>query len=175
MQAIKTQFAPLLYMLFAIFHIGLSSYYAVPYLVTSDERFYQVIVPSEIVTLYANYTGSDKHYGFFAPGVAPDVRILFEIEDLEKGCFTEEFALPEANSEISHRLYTIQSVFAKVTEFQDFGATSLAAAMFNKYPTAKQVEVQVEVMDTPTMKEYQKGDRPNWVRIYASTFQKKIP
>ncbi len=160
-------------MLFAIFHIGLCSYYAVPYLVSDDKTFYQVTIPNKPITLYASYAGADKHYGFFAPGVAPDVRILFEIEDTEKGCFTEEFALPEANSEISHRLYTMRSVFAKVTEFQDFGATSLAAAMFNKYNTAQQVEVQVEVMNTPTMKAYQAGERPNWIRIYESTFQKK--
>jgi hypothetical protein len=120
---------------------------------------------------YGALSGSDSSFGFFAPGVASQLRATFTMTDDEGRTWTD--VLEHGNNrEARLRLGTVVSNFAEESMRRDVAA-SCAATMFGRHPTARQVVVRVEVYELPPMDAYRDGARPEWVPVYEVTVSRE--
>ena len=119
-----------------------------------------------------HYTGSDASYGFFAPGVGPQMKASFLLIDAHGKEWTDTL---EGHMTREAQL-RIRGGVSRVAEFpglmKKFGP-SWAATMFGRHPTAKTVVITIEVYELPTMDEYTRGEQPRWETIYVEPFDRK--
>lgn len=124
--------------------------------------------PAEtVLRLYGSASGSDSHYGFFAPGVGPQLRAIFILTDedgktwtetmgkglnreafLRAGCPVTLYGLPDVSEEVRKGLLT-----------------SWAANMLARHPSAVEVTIHIEIFDPPAMADYQAGQAAEWKLI----------
>lgn len=117
-----------------------------------------------VLHLYGSASGSDSHYGFFAPGVGPQLRAIFFLTDedgktwtdamtkglnreafLRAGCPVTLYGLPEVSEEVRKGLLT-----------------SWAANMLARHPSAVEVTIQIEIFDPPPMADFHAGKAAEW-------------
>lgn len=112
-----------------------------------------------VVETYRAYSGAGNGYGFFAPGVAAERRVLLHVFSGGRwGAVAEAFDGVES----SLRLLTTTGLMAKA-ELRQPLAASWAARAFGAVPDSSVVLVEVEVYLIPPMDEFRRGARPQWV------------
>lgn len=116
--------------------------------------------------IYGALSGSDSGYGFFAPEVGPQLRAVLHLEDDQGRQWTDQLD-DGLNAEAKLRMSGVVSMVG-FPEYRDAIVTSLAAAMLGRHPTAKQVQVEVQVFDPPTMEDFRNGKRPQWESFFVS-------
>ena len=122
------------------------------------------------VGYYATLSGADNGYGFFAPGVAPELRATFTMTDAQGQSWTDTL---ERKTSHEAELRVTGIVCMYVTERLRGGLLhSWAATMFGRHPEAAQVKVEVEIYDPPTMEEYRQGQRAQWEVMDTAVFQR---
>ena len=119
-----------------------------------------------VVESYRAYTGADNGFGFFAPGVAAQRRVILHV--FAQG---EWRRISESFSGVgsSLRLTTLTGLFSE-SELREAVAASWAARALGSVQGAEVVIVEVEVYLTPTMTEYRAGARPRWITECAFPF-----
>lgn len=132
----------------------------------------------DTAALYSTASGADSGYGFFAPGVAAQVRTKYFMMDKDGAIWSGDLNVAnnsEANlrfTNASSMLMTVQGDYHKFNIYK-----SLAAMMARKNPQAEYVEVELQIYaidrsaqetDFPTMEEYRNGKRPQWLPVTES-------
>jgi hypothetical protein len=125
-------------------------------------------VIGKIIGAYQGYTGSGMSYGFFAPGVASQRRVIWHGYDERAAKWTIDFEKP-ATREVDLRLSTMAGLFSQ-DGAHDVIASSWAAWMFGKHTDTSISIVEVQAYVVPTMKQYRQGQRPQWQVIEAFAF-----
>lgn len=124
-------------------------------------------IAGKVLRLYAEYTGTDNAFSFFAPNVASQTKVTFLMEDDSGRKAYDDLVVD--NKEVNLRRNTTYSFFM-MEEMRDLLTRSGAAMMFACYPEATKVTVQVDIYDTPTMKHYKAGERPKWKMAYKNVY-----
>lgn len=123
------------------------------------------------VTVFITYTGFDTGYGFFAPNVASDFVLMFDIRD-SLGQTIYQSAMPRFNQKESSVRYTsIYNMFLdkigkqeqqegnKYLEYLDIVIRQIALSVKKDYPSAAHVNARLYLYDFPSMERYRLGDR----------------
>jgi hypothetical protein len=128
-------------------------------------------LPGKVLGIGRAMTGSDSHYGFFAPDVGPVLRARFTLIDGTGRRWTETLDL---GNTLEERL-RISNVLSLVFEenLRREVAASLAGTLLARHPTAQKVIVMIDVYDPPTMADYRAGERPEWELMYEATVSRK--
>ena len=134
---------------------------------------YQVsekIVRSEPVSLFLSYTGFDTGYGFFAPNVASDFVLLFDVRDAQ-GNPLQQCIMPRFEQKESVVRYT--SMFNMFLEkikqepkgepgiymqYLDIVIRQIAQSVKAEYPGAATVEAKLYLYDYPSLQRFREGD-----------------
>jgi len=132
---------------------------------------------AEPLLWYAEMSGADNQYSFYAPEVGASYRARFTLRDSHGGYWPASFedtATPEARLRLSE---IAASGFAndaarEYPERRVQMVKSWAAAMFHRHPSATSLAVVVEAYDVPTMAEYRAGRHPEWVAVYRAEVQR---
>jgi hypothetical protein len=121
--------------------------------------------------LYLNLSGSFRDYTYFAPSVASDMKAAFLVEDAGGRARLVNFT--SANKEADFRYSCIINACMRQPWGRDLFAQSWAAALLGSEPEAERVTVIVGRHDLPTMEDYRRGRRPQWLTIYAGEFARR--
>ena len=129
--------------------------------------------------LYANLSGADSSYGFFAPGVDPQIRVRFRLADAT-GRERVVTLLDGATGEANLRKGGVGRLLPTGTpDRNERLLRSLAASVFLRHPEAGRVTALTEVygvrrsdgrIEFPSMADYRGGMRPGWCEVNAVTF-----
>lgn len=112
-----------------------------------------------LIETYRAFTGADNGYGFFAPGVAAERRVVLHVFNGRDWLDVDEGF---AGRESSFRLTTMTGLFGEEVLREPLAA-SWAARALGAVPGASVVLVEVEVYWIPRMAEYRRGERPRWI------------
>ena len=133
----------------------------------------------EVINYYGEMSGSNKSYGFFAPGVGAQARTRFEMIDAS-GKSTLVSLENSRSHEADLRINNITSQMTPDSDEVDVEevardlrrsvAASLAGKVFGRFRTARSVIVHVDEFNPVNMPEYRLGQRPKWEEIYQATF-----
>jgi hypothetical protein len=119
---------------------------------------------------YATLSGADNGYGFFAPGVAAELRATFTMTDAQGRTWTDTL---ESSTSHEAELRVTGIVCMYVFERLRGGLLhSWAATMFGRHPEAVEVRIDVEIYDPPTMEEFREGMRAEWEILDTAVFQR---
>ncbi|MFN4260707.1 MAG: hypothetical protein ACK4RK_15530 [Gemmataceae bacterium] len=117
---------------------------------------------------YGSVSGAGSTFPFFAPKVAPQLKATFTLTDAEGQTWTEE-AEQGDNREANLRYLSTINLFS-YPEVGEAVAASWAAHLLGNYSDAQTVQVQVDVLELPSMEHYRDGDRPRWRLLYQRSF-----
>ncbi|CAA7386322.1 hypothetical protein [Chryseobacterium fistulae] len=176
----KIQLFGIFSLLLLVFIIGLKGtfdgYYGFYYENKSYEKpiLYQAtesIVQSEAVSIFASYTGFDTGYGFYAPNVASDFVLTFELKD-KNGNIIEEKAMPSFQKKESVVRYTtIFNLFldkvsgdktkfdSKYYQYLDLIIKEVALHVMKENPNAKGITARLYLYDFPSLANFKKGKK----------------
>lgn len=122
------------------------------------------------VAVYANATGADNSFGFYAPAVGSD----HKVECMAFVPATESWVqvqLPSVNRETSLRFDTLTGQATKEGKHDEIMNACWAAYVFGQIPGAEIVLVEHHVELIPTMEQFRKtGIRPAWLPYDIATF-----
>jgi hypothetical protein len=129
----------------------------------------------KVVALYSRATGAGGSYGFFAPGIPKQVSVRFHIETIDNKSIDTTLE-DETTTEVTYRIGNMIRLFTK--NFKNGPimrslSASLAASVFEQYPTAKTVTLMTLVYDFPTMDDVRNGKKPEYKEIYKVQFARK--
>lgn len=136
---------------------------------------------AQALQFYTTFSGADGYYGFFAPGVGPQIRIRLKIADAAGRESIVSLRNGES-AEANLRMAGIGRLLPNLDPQQNRRLLqSLAAATFNNDPQAERVSCLVELygvarsdgqVDFPSLSEYRQGMRPTWITVDGITFQR---
>ena len=178
----KWQLFGIFLLLFVVFTIGLKGTFDGYYGFYYDKEEYKKpfiyelsnkIVELKPVSMFTAYTGFDTGYGFFAPNVASDFVLLFELQDAE-GNVLEERIMPELKSKEGIVRYT--SVFnmfmdkvvsskkkseSQYFQYLDVVLKQIAKSVLKESFGATKCTAKLYLYDYPTLERYKKGEKTN--------------
>jgi hypothetical protein len=126
-----------------------------------------------VISQYAALSGTDSSYGFFAPTVGTQLRVLFELTDAE-GKKSTDILTTGASHEADLRIGDMVAIFWMVDlDLQRALAGSWAGRTLARHPDAQRVVVHLDAYDLPTMAEYREGTRPDWAPFYEAEFERR--
>lgn len=174
----KIQLLVIFALLFLVFTIGVKGtfdgYYGFyyenkPYEKPFVYRTSEDIIQSQAVSMFASYTGFDTGYGFYAPNVASDFVLTFELKD-KNGNTIDEKAMPTFQKKESIVRYTtIFNLFLdkisgeknkfdnKYYQYLDLIIKEIALNVMKKNANASQVTARLYLYDYPSITDYKKG------------------
>lgn len=126
---------------------------------------------------YAQMSGADSKYSFYAPEVGDNYRARFTLQD-SQGCAWsasfEEADSPEARLRLSGIAAAgfANGAAAESPERRKRLVRSWAATMFSRHPSSVSLTVVVEEYEIPTMAQYREGRRPRWNVVYQAQAQR---
>lgn len=123
------------------------------------------------VHLYNNVSGAFRDYTYFAPSVASDMKAAFLLEDAAGRAWVMNFATEDREADFRYKC--IINVSMRNEWGRDLFAQSWAATLLGSEPAAERVTVMVGRHDLPTMADYRRGRRPQWLTIYAGEFARR--
>lgn len=115
------------------------------------------------VRWYGLMSGAANRFGFFAE-VGTGCRVTFTLTDAD-GENWQDSLDPGVNREAEMRF---NGSIYKINEIGEPLARSWAATMLGRHPHARQVLVQFETYEVPSMAEFRAGQRPQWKVSYES-------
>ncbi len=122
------------------------------------------------VAVYAAAAGADNAFGFYAPSVGSDRKVVCLIYDAAAGGWSEA-KLPKMNREANLRFGTMSSQSNREGEHDRIMDASWAAYCFGQMPGAEAVLVEHHVELMPTMAQFRvTGQRPAWMPYDIATF-----
>ncbi len=125
------------------------------------------------VRLYGALSGAENGFGFFAPGVGPQLRATFTLSDASGHTWTDTL---EQNLTHEAKLRVAGTVpLAMEPGFREDLYRSWIGTMFGRHPEARRVVLRLEVFDPPTMDEYRAGARARWETIDEVTSDREDP
>ena len=127
---------------------------------------------------YGRLSGAAAGYGFFAPGIFGQLRVKFDIVDVN-GNVNIVSLDSGASGEASLRLGNIIEQFQSREEdtgvkdeaLQRALSASLARIMFMRHIDAKEVLVRLETFQSLSMEEYRSGQRGKWSPVYEARYE----
>lgn len=177
----KLQLLGIFTVLFLVFTVGLKGtfdgyygfYYAEkeynkPVIYTLSEE----IIKLKPVSIFLSYTGFDTGYSFFAPNVASDFVLLFELKD-DKGNVIENKIMPAFKNKESITRYTsVYNMFLdkisaeggnlkdnKYQQYLDIIVKQIAVSVKNENPDTASITARLYLYHYPDLKSYQKGEK----------------
>ena len=125
------------------------------------------------VSQYADVSGADTQYGFFAPGVASQCRAELTLRDAAGREWTDTLAA-DAEAGFGWRTGSAIDSLPRMPDRVKRSLTgSWAAVLFGRHPDAVEVVVDAQIEVLPTMADWRAGARPTWESMYTSTFVRK--
>ncbi|MEJ5050655.1 hypothetical protein WH221_12540 [Chryseobacterium culicis] len=173
----KLQLSGIFIILLVVFVIGLKGtfdgYYGFYYENKNYEKplAYSIsenIAQSKPVNIFTSYTGFDTGYGFYAPNVASDFVMSFELKD-QHGNILEQKNLPHfKNKESRVRYTTVFNMFldkisdqksydSKYYQYLDIIIRQIAAHVMKENPKAASVTTRLYLYDYPTIADFRQG------------------
>ncbi len=173
----KLQLSGIFLLLSLVFIVGLKGTFDGYYGFYYENKSYQKplvytisesIIQSQPISMFASYTGFDTGYGFYAPNVASDFVMSFELKD-KNGNILEEKILPSFNSKESRVRYTtVFNMFLdkisdknghdrKYYEYLDLIIQQIAGNVMKENPKASHVTTRLYLYDYPTVADFKRG------------------
>ncbi len=130
----------------------------------------EAVVQSEPVSVFLSYTGFDTGYGFFAPNVASDFVLMFDLKDAQ-GNTLQQRIMPRFEQKESMVRYT--SMFnmflekikqepkdssSQYAQYLDIVIRQIAKNVKSEFPDAATVEAKLYLYDFPSLERYRQGD-----------------
>lgn len=141
--------------------------YKKPWVYRAVENF----VYAKPVNVFIAYTGFDTGYGFFAPNVASDFVLTFEIRD-SSGAVVAQQAMPQFRQKESVvRFTSVFNMFLdkiskesaengdEYLQYLDVVIRQIALSVKKDHPGAATVKARLFLYDFPTIAQYRAGDR----------------
>ncbi len=125
--------------------------------------------------LYAQLTGAGNGFGFFSPNIPRQIFIDFDVTRASGR--TEHLRLQDtASADVALRIGNMIRMMTKA--FRDKRiyrslAASLTAAIYKRYPDARDVTIHASIYDFPDMSGYRRGQRPRKVEFYSAKFTRR--
>ena len=130
------------------------------------------IIKLKPVSIFLSYTGFDTGYSFFAPNVASDFVLLFELKD-DKGNVIENKIMPAFKNKESITRYTsVYNMFLdkisaeggnlkdnKYQQYLDIIVKQIAVSVKNENPDTASITARLYLYHYPDLKSYQKGEK----------------
>jgi hypothetical protein len=111
---------------------------------------------------YGALSGAESQYGYFAPGVDDQLRLVFEMTE-PSGRVRTDVLSNAVNAEVDLRVANLVSLLWQPDEgLHRALETSWATAMFDRHPSARRVAIEVQVYELPSMDGMRRGRRPVW-------------
>lgn len=173
----KLQLSGIFIILLVVFTIGLKGtfdgYYGFYYENKDYKKplLYRIsenIAESKPINIFTSYTGFDTGYGFYAPNVASDFVMSFELKD-QNGKILEQKNLPYfKNKESRVRYTTVFNMFLdklsdknkydkKYYQYLDIIIRQIAAHVMKENPKAASVTTKLYLYDYPTINNFKQG------------------
>lgn len=126
------------------------------------------IAQSKPVSIFTSYTGFDTGYGFYAPNVASDFVMTFELKD-QNGNILEQKTMPYfKNKESRVRYTTVFNMFLdkisekniydkKYYQYLDIIIRQIAAHVMKENPKASSVTTKLYLYDYPAIAGFRQG------------------
>jgi hypothetical protein len=130
-------------------------------------------LPSAIerpLRVYGGYTGASTHFDFFAPAVPTQPRVRFEITAANGGTRVIDFATPSA--EVNQRFAVMYATY-ELPSLRSALVRAWAVFVLERYPDARSVEVQVDVLDVPTLAQAHRGKTAQWVEAARTVVRRE--
>jgi hypothetical protein len=133
-----------------------------------------------VLDYYGLLSGSAYNYGFFAPGISGQLRVLVDLQDTQG--HTRTINLETASSHEAD--LRVGDIFEQFTDaetgdevdddrqrFQRSLAGSLALTAFSRYPDSDLVTIRLEHFNPVSMDEFRQGLRSIWKPLYQASFR----
>ncbi|KMQ59331.1 hypothetical protein ACM46_19630 [Chryseobacterium angstadtii] len=183
----KLQLSGIFILLFLVFVTGLKSTFDGFYGFYYENKTYQKpliytlsenIVQATPVNMFASYTGFDTGYGFYAPNVASDFLLSFELKD-KNGNVLEEKLMPSFRKKESRVRYTtVFNMFldkisadkgtydSRYYQYLDLIIKQTAMNVMKENTKASHVTAKLYLYDYPTIADFNKGKvKENFILI----------
>ncbi len=177
----KLQLLGIFTVLFLVFTVGLKGTFDGYYGFYYAEKEYnkpviyalsEEIIKLKPVSIFLSYTGFDTGYSFFAPNVASDFVLLFELKD-DKGNVIENKIMPAFKNKESITRYTsVYNMFLdkisaeggnlkdnKYQQYLDIIVKQIAVSVKNESPDTASITARLYLYHYPDLKSYQKGEK----------------
>jgi hypothetical protein len=120
--------------------------------------------------VYGTLTGAKNQFGFFAPRVSSPSRIRIKVSFADRAPKVQLFQARtiEGRSRFSGLLQRLRDL--KDVDYRRVAAAAVAAYMFDQWPAALSVTVQLESLYIPSLPECRKGINSNWNLVFSATF-----
>lgn len=112
--------------------------------------------------LYGEVSGADNTWGFFAPSVGWQRQTVFVFTDEEGRTWTEKHergSTHETNLRLTRLTDTAMLSDGRIDRLQ---LRSWAASALGRHPTAKTVEIRLEIYQHPMTHEHRLGQKGQW-------------
>jgi hypothetical protein len=127
--------------------------------------------PGKALRVYAAVSGADNSYGFFAPEVGEQTRVVLTITDGAGRSWDEPLTEVE-NQEVRLRVGSLYGAASEDGQLRRELAASWAARAFRRHPGARAVAVRIDSYDVPTMDEVRAGEAPEWQTTFRRSFRR---
>ncbi|MEO6000129.1 MAG: hypothetical protein ABIN89_25040 [Chitinophagaceae bacterium] len=119
-----------------------------------------------------NFTGSNNIFSFFAPGLADQPFVVYDVKDTTG--INHVIDLEGSSRDFSNRVNNIYG-YLTIPEARMIISASLAKFVMNECPSAEKVRIAMVVQKIPTMPEFRKGERSKWVFWFHRDFERSLP
>ncbi|VXB13810.1 conserved hypothetical protein [Flavobacterium sp. 9AF] len=177
----KLQLAGIFTVLLLVFIVGLKGtfdgYYGFYYAEKEYKKPITFTLTEEIIKLkpvsfFLSYTGFDTGYSFFAPNVASDFVLLFELKDQEGNIIENKIMPAFKNKESITRYTSVYNMFLdkistedgsmkdnKYQQYLDIIVKQIAVSVKKENPKASTITARLYLYHYPDLKSYQKGEK----------------
>ncbi len=125
----------------------------------------------QAVELYTHSTGIEGGYGFFAPNVPDNYKLVFELRFPDGRV---ELVLPAVGSESSGvRMVDLLDRLAQVEypALRELMVRMLATATWRRYPEAEQIRAVFGAVALPTREGFRRGEKEQYEPLFVYDFR----
>ena len=125
----------------------------------------------QAITTYADGTGIEAGYSYFAPSVPPNCRLTFELS-YPDGRVTYDLP-PVGGAAAGYRVSTLLDHLQSIhyPRLREALVKTLSYSVWKEHPQAELVRASMAVADLPTIVQYQTGSRVTYKLLYTYNFR----